>query len=47
MEEIQVVDQDPPTIQNLFISPDTCASLLISLVAEIIVTGVEEDQHNL
>ena len=47
MEEIQVVDQDPPTIQNLSISPDTRASLLISLVAKIIVTGVEEDQHDL
>ena len=41
MEEIQGVDQDPPTIQNLSISPDTRAILLI------IVTGVEEDQHDL
>ena len=47
MDAIQVVEQDPPTIQNLSISPDTHASLLISLVAEIIVTGVEEEQHDL
>ena len=47
MDAIQVVEQDPPTIQNLSISPDIPASLLISLVAEIIVTGVEEEQHDL
>ena len=44
MEQIEVVDQDPPTIENLSISPDTRATLLISLIGEITVTGVAEDQ---
>ena len=47
MEQIEVVDQNLPTIENLSISPDTRATLLISLIGEITVTGVAEDQHDL
>ena len=46
MDEI-AVDRDPPSIHNLSISPDTSASLLIALIAEIAVIGVEEEQHDL
>ena len=49
MDQVEVVeiDQDPPTIENLTISPDTRATLLISLIGEITVTGVAEDEHDL
>ena len=42
-----VVDRDPPSIHNLTISPYTRASLLFALIAEIVVTHVEEEQHDL
>ena len=49
MREIEVVEviQDPPAIENLTISPDVRATLLISLIAEITVTGVPEGEHDL
>ena len=47
MDQIEVVDQDPPTIENLSKSPDTRATLLISLIGEITVTGVAEGEHDL
>ena len=49
MDDIEVVEvvQDPPTIENLTISPDVRATLLISLIAEITVTGVAEAEHDL
>ena len=46
MDEI-AVDRDPSSIHNLTISPDRRAYLSIALIAEIIVTGVEEEQHDL
>ena len=46
MAEIEV-DRDLPSIHNLTIFPDTRASLLIALIAEIAVTGVEAEQHDL
>ena len=47
MNQVEVVEQDPPTIENLSISPDTRATLLISLTGEITVTGVVEGEHDL
>ena len=41
IEVVEVV-QDPSTIENLTISPYARATLLISLIAEITVTGVAE-----
>ena len=46
MAEIEAI-RYPPSIQNLIISPDTRASLQIALITEIVVTGVEGDQHDL
>ena len=45
--EVVEIDQDPPTIENLSISPDTRATVLISLIGEITVTDVAEDEHDL
>ena len=49
MDQVEVVeiDQDPLTIENLTISPDTQATLLIRMIGEITVTGVAEDEHDL
>ena len=46
-DEVVEIDQDPPTIENVTIFPDTRATLLISLIAGITVTGVAENEHDL
>ena len=45
--EIVEVAHDPPAIETLALSPDARASLVINLIAEITVTGIAEDQHDL
>ncbi|MEL6804089.1 MAG: hypothetical protein AAFO91_09940 [Bacteroidota bacterium] len=45
--EIVEVPNDPPAIETLALSPDARASLMINLIAEITVTGIAEDQHDL
>ena len=44
MADVEVV-RDPISTLNLVISPD--ASLQITLITEIVVTGVEDDEHDL
>ena len=46
MADVEVV-RDPISIQNLVISPDARASLQIALITEIVVTGAEDDEHDL
>ena len=46
MADIEVA-RDPTSIQNLVISPDARASLQIALITKIVVTGAEDDQHDL
>ena len=46
MVDAEVV-RDPISTLHLVISPDARASLQISLVAEIVVTGVDDEEHDL
>ena len=46
MVDAEIV-RDPIPTPTLVISPDTRASLQINLVNEIVVTGIDEEQHDL
>ena len=46
MVDAEVV-RDPIPTPSLVISPDARASLQISLVTEIVVTGVDDEEHDL
>ena len=46
MVDVEVVG-DPIFTLNLVISPDAHASLQITLITKIVMTGVEDDEHDL
>ena len=48
-DEIVKVIEIPPIIEigNFTVSPDVRATLAITLINEIVVTGAEENQHDL
>ena len=46
MVDVEVV-RDPISTLNLVISPDARASFQINLIAEIVVTGVDDEEHDL
>ena len=46
MVDAEVV-RDPISTLNLVISPDARSSLQINLVTEIVVTGVDDEEHDL
>ena len=46
MADVEVVRDSIFTL-NLVISPDARASLQITLITEIVVTGAEDDEHDL